>query len=216
MSVDSEVTAVESRLTGPKTELVAVFVIALSTLLSGWTVFQVTEWQRVRFKESDIAAGLSDEAQLLRLSANQLQIRDDEEFTTWQILRELDEEVAERFLFSQLRQAVIPLVAQWQIDEEAGEEPATPFEYPGYDAAILTDNADELTQQAETATERSDEASDISAEYALLSVFTTASLLLAGLVPHFSRSREQRILAGASSGMFLIALILILRLPISI
>lgn len=199
-----------------RTNMLAVLLMAVSTLSSSWSAYQSSLWNGVQIFRLNAAAALSREAEAKTTLAGQQRALDAAlvvEFSRdfYEGRRDLVKFFMER-MRPELRQAVEAWLAT-----QPGKNPnapSTPFAMPQY-RLKLDDQVLELEAKSGAIYDEARKANRTSDTYTLIGVIYTSALFLSGLVSGFDQKQVRRILLALSFSMLIVALAIMVRQPVT-
>jgi hypothetical protein len=199
-----------------RSNMLALWLMALATIGSAWSGYQSSLWDGIQIFLLQDAAALSRDSSKKAMMASQQRALDAALFV--QFAREYysgKRELAEFFIQRarpEFRQAIQAWVATQPAENP--NAPATPFVMPQYQVPAEAE-ATELGNKYTVTYDQARKANLNSDTYALLGVLFTASLFLAGLVAGFEDKRTRRTMMLFSLAALLIATVELIRLPVA-
>lgn len=186
-------------------EVVTVLLLALSTVGSAWSAFQVSRWNGIETDEARISAAARIDASRQYALATQLVAYDSA--VVAQYARAVVDDSAElqQFLRETLvRPGFLPILEEWQAEVDAGRFPANLLEDDEYLGDLFADSR-ESDAVAAAATTRSEEAGSYADEYIMLTLFFASALFFAGVTASFRTRFTKMILLTAATVTLLYA-----------
>ncbi len=198
--------------------VLATVLLALGTSLTAWSLFQIGEWDRVRFVESDRGDDLQSTAAAEVEAAERDALLDQGLYSDWLAARSRGDSLAAATLLGSFREPVRPLVEAWAQDLETAPAAVTnsPFDVPGYDVNRRVSDAAETSDAGAELHARGLEAADFASDYALVPVMFAASLLFAGLAPHIKDRHAQNAMLAIAAVVIVVGGLVIARLPVQL
>lgn len=180
-------------------EVVTVVLLALATVGSAWSAFQVARWNGVETDEARDSAAFRIDASREYSLATQIVAYDAAAVSQFGQAIAAGNEELEAFL----RQTIIrtgfePILAQWREEIDAGREPTNLLENREYLEELFAES-DALDAEALAATRRSEEAGNDADGYIRMTLFFATALFFAGITASFnSRLARILLLSGAA------------------
>ena len=199
-----------------RTNTIALFLMALSTLGSSWSGFQAALWggiQTFQLAEATKMGRLSAES---RLTANEDRNLDAALFMEYSRSMTENNGKLSDFLKARMRSEFQPAMAAWLATQPLANPsaPTSPFVMQDYHLKADQDARD----QEASATAKYNEAQRASLNsgtYAMLTVLFAVALFLAGLINGFDEARERWICIFLSVAMILFVTIILVTLPVA-
>ncbi|HSM66668.1 MAG TPA: hypothetical protein VK860_10220 [Ilumatobacteraceae bacterium] len=176
-----------------------VVLLALATVGSAWSAFQVARWNGVETDEARDSAAFRIDASREYSLATQIVAYDAAAVSQFGQAIAAGNEELEAFL----RQTIIrtgfePILAQWREEIDAGREPTNLLENREYLEELFAES-DALDAEALAATRRSEEAGNDADGYIRMTLFFATALFFAGITASFnSRLARILLLSGAA------------------
>ncbi len=217
-SPESETAAAESRrLLDRRLELFAVIIMSLTAVVTAWTGFQSAKWSGVmsiRFAEAN--ALRTDSVRFSDLASAQRAIDIDLGLNWVRAIDEGDERLAE-FLYNRfpdhLQVAVDAWVATDPLDNP--DAAATPFELEEYFLAD-TATADELNQRANERSQAARDANQRSDNYVVLTIVFALVIFFAALSTKLEHPRNRRFLLVGALALMVAGIAVLLSYPVEL
>ncbi len=179
-------------------EVATVLLLAVATVGSAWSAFQVSRWNGVETDEARVSASARIEASREYALATQLVAYDSAVVAQYAQAVVIDSVELQHFLRETLvRPGFLPILDEWQAEVDAGRFPANLLEDDEYLEGLFADSRAFDTTAAE-ATQRSEEAGAIADDYVTLTLFFATALFFAGVTASF-RSRLSKLILIAAS-----------------
>jgi hypothetical protein len=174
--------------------------LALATVGSAWSAFQVSRWNGVETDEARISAAFRIDASREYSLATQIVAYDAAAVSqVTQAIAAGNEELEEFLRQTIVRTGFEPILAQWREEVDAGREPTNLLENQDYLSGLFA-TSEEFDAEALAATQRSEEAGDNADGYIRMTLFFAMALFFAGITASF-KSRPARILLLAAAGI---------------
>jgi hypothetical protein len=213
----ADATQAERRGWGRRVELLSVFLIALTAVLTAWSAFEASKWggvMSIRFAEA--GATRTESVRAANLASQQTAI-DVGVFTDYADAVARNDDRLATFLRDRFPARLAAATDAWEATEPLTNPsaPGTPFEMQEYvveasqRAAELEREADDLAEGARDANQRGD-------NYTLTSIFLATVLLLAALSTKVASSRLQWSLLGIAVTIFVVTGVVIATYPVEI
>ena len=198
-------------------ELLAVLLMALTSILTAWTAFQSSKWggEMTTFLSQGTAAR-TESVRQSDLGSQQF-TTDNLLFSNWLNAEAAgDTELADFYIDrfpDELHEAFLVWVDLEPLDDP--DAPASPFETDEYvlesdiEAETLRERADDLAVEAAEANQTGD-------DYTLTTVIYAVVLLLAALSTKVRQARTETLLLGFAAAVFVGTTIVILTFPVAI
>lgn len=218
-------------------ELIATLLMALAAILTAWSGFQSAKWSGVQANSFSAAGASRTESTREDTAAGQIAQIDVTTYLNWlnAVVDDLEAGAIPEpssaggyaatsgtlsgFLYERLRPDFRPVVEQWVETQPfvTTGAPASPFALPSYDDSVpqrqaaleLQTEADELSEAARTANQRSD-------NYVVLTILSALVIFFGGLATKLTSSRNQTIALSMGAVIFLGTAIALIVLPIEI
>jgi hypothetical protein len=181
-------------------EIVTVALLALATVGSAWSAFQVSRWNGVETDEARNSAAFRIDASREYSLATQIVAYDAAAVGQFgQAIAAGNEELQEFLRQTIIRPGFEPILAQWRAEVDAGTEPTNLLENEDYLETLFAES-ESLDNEALAATERSEDAGDVADDYIRLTLFFASALFFAGITASFN-SRFAKILLLSAAGL---------------
>ncbi len=197
-----------------RVELVATIMLATAAVAIAWCTYQSTQWRGEQASDNSKASAARIESASASTRAGQLTQVDIATFTQWVDAYVAGNSELADFYRQRFRDEFTPAFDAWIATTPRTNPgaPKTPFAMPEYrvseadDAARLNAVADDRSEAASRANERSD-------EYVLAVVLFASSLFFAGMSTKLRSIRQQEVLVGLGAAIFLVAAVLLATFP---
>jgi hypothetical protein len=214
-----------------RTELVATIIMAMAAILTAWTGFQSAKWSGEQAKNfSQAGASRTESARFDNRAQSDISI-DVATFVAW--LEAVDSDVKSGavpsyeaaaeptpgtlsgFIFGRLREEFRPAFDAWlaAFVTDRTTAPATPFDMEEYVVADAVE-AERLVGQAQDFYAAAGENNETSDRYVLTTVLFALVLFFAGISSKLNSKRNQTIMVGMASFMFVAGVVIVFLLPI--
>lgn len=192
-----------------------VVLLALATVGSAWSAFQVSRWNGVETDEARDSAAFRIDASREYSLATQIVAYDAAAVSQFgQAIASGNEELEAFLRQTIIRTGFEPILAQWREEVDAGREPTNLLENRDYLEGLFAES-DALDAEALAATQRSEEAGDNADDYIRLTLFFASALFFAGITASF-RTRVPKIaLLAAASATLAVAGALLIDYPVA-
>lgn len=181
-------------------EIVTVVLLAVATVGSAWSAYQVARWNGVETDEARDSSSLRIDASREYSLATQIVAYDAAAVSQFgQAVSSGNEELQEFLRETIIRPGFEPILRQWREEIDAGMVPTNLLENDDYLRELFA-RSDELDVASLTATQRSEEAGDNADGYVRLTLFFATALFFAGITASFS-SRLARIMLLSAAGI---------------
>ncbi|MDD1720002.1 MAG: hypothetical protein LUQ25_08085 [Methanoregulaceae archaeon] len=197
-------------------EVFAVVLIALSTVLSSWCVYEAARWGGHQSLELSNANAYRSESVRATDVTTAYVIVDTQLFLSWVDAVGSNRTAEAAFIRERFRPEFVPALEAWLGTARPGEiiPDGTPFDMPQYQ--VMEDsNSTRLREQAEAAVQAAQDYAQISDNYVLNTVMFAMVLFLEGISTRWKSSKIQVSMLVLAAGIFLVAVRLMLLLPIS-
>lgn len=183
-------------------EVLTVVLLAVATVGSAWSAYQVSQWNGIETDEARVAASERIDASREYAVATQIIAYDGASVSQYAEALAGDNENLQTFL----RETIIrpdfrPLLDEWKQIVDAGGLPENLLEDEEYLADLL-EPSQASDAAALLATARSEEAGSHADDYVQLTLFFATALFFAGITASF-RTRFPRVLLLTASGVVL-------------
>jgi hypothetical protein len=181
------------RVSGRVIEVVTVALLALATVGSAWSAFQVATWNGIETDEARVSAASRIEASREYALATQLVAYDASSVTEYAQAVAADDVPLQQFLRSTIvRPAFVPILDSWEAELRAGRTPTNLLQDQDYLDGLFADSQ-ASDEQALAAADRSERAGDNGDDYIRLTLFFASALFFAGITGSF-RTRVPKLL----------------------
>jgi ABC-type Fe3+-siderophore transport system permease subunit len=202
-SGDSPGGRTSGRTTHRFTEVVTVLLLAVASVGSAWSAFQVSQWNGVETDAARASAGYRIEASREYSLATQIVAYDASAVGQYAQAIAAENVELQTFLSETIvRPGFRPIIDQWKQQIDAGELPTNLLENQEYLDELFA-ASDATDAKALAASIRSEEAGDTADDYIRLTLFFATALFFAGITASF-RTRFPRILLLTLAGATLV------------
>jgi hypothetical protein len=183
-------------------EIVTVALLAVATVGSAWSAYQVSRWGGVETDEARTSAAFRIDSSREHALATQIVAYDAASVSQLAAAIADDDLELQEFL----RDAIVrppfrPVLAEWREQLDAGGTPTNLIENEEYLSELFA-ASDEADAAALEATGRSEEAAGNADDYVRLTLFFATALFFAGITATFG-TRTARLLLLAAAGLVL-------------
>lgn len=176
--------------------------LALATVGSAWSAFQVSRWNGVETDEARRSASLRIDASREYALVTQTVAYDAAAVSQYAQAVSSENTNLQRFIRETIvRPGFIPILDSWEEQIAAGELPTNLLENREYLDGLLAPSLD-LDASALAATEESEAAGDTADDYIRLTLFFASALFFAGITASF-RTRAPKIALLVAAGVTL-------------
>lgn len=189
--------------------------LAVATVGSAWSAYQVARWNGVETDEARTSAALRIDGSREYALATQVIAYDAATVAQIAAATAADDPELVRFLRETLvRPGFVPILQEWQAQVAAGEIPTNLLADQEYldDLFAASRTADEA---AAAATAESEDAGDNADGYIQLTLFFASSLFFAGITASFSNRVSKLLLLTAAGVVLAVAGVILARYPIA-
>jgi hypothetical protein len=180
-------------------EIITVALLALATVGSAWSAFQVSRWNGVETDEARTSASFRIDASREYALATQTVAYDAASVSQYAQAVSTDNVDLQLFIRETIvRPAFVPILDSWEEQIAAGELPTNLLQNQEYLDALLEPSRD-LDAKALAATVASEEAGDTADDYIRLTLFFASALFFAGITASF-RTRLPKLLLLVAAG----------------
>jgi hypothetical protein len=196
-------------------EIVAAFLLALSTLAIAWSGYQAARWsglQAEKYSEATAARSLANRAEI---DADEERLEDVLNFNRWlEATTSGDADVVvlyERRFRDEFRPAFDAWIALDPLTD--AEAPPSPLDMPEY---VLADaeESERLEELAEVRFEEAKEATEHADEYVFTTVFFAAVLFFSGISLRFEWIKLRIVMLGLASVFLIYGLVKLATMPV--
>lgn len=196
-------------------EIVTVLLLALATVGSAWSAFQVSRWNGVETDEARDSAAFRIDASREYSLATQIVAYDAAAVSQFgQAIASGNEELEAFLRQTIIRTGFEPILAQWREEVDAGREPTNLLENRDYLEGLFAES-DALDAEALAATQRSEEAGDHADDYIRLTLFFASALFFAGITASFRTRVPKVALLAAAAATLAVAGALLIDYPVA-
>jgi hypothetical protein len=184
-------------------EILAVVLLALATVGSAWSAFQVSRWNGVETDAARTAASFRIDSSREYALATQTVAYDAASVSQYAQAVSTDNESLQRFIRETIvRPAFRPILDSWKQQTDAGELPTNLLQNQEYLDGLLAPSRD-LDAQALAASVESEDAGDTADDYIRLTLFFASALFFAGITSSFG-SRLPKVVLLVLAGVTLV------------
>lgn len=189
--------------------------LAVATVGSAWSAYQVSKWNGVETDETRASAALRIESSREFGLATQRAAHDAATVAQYAAAVASKNEALQEFLRATLvRPGFVPMFESWQAQIAAGQMPTNLLEDEDYVGELFAPS-DALDAEAGEATARSEEAGANGEDYIQLTLFFASALFFAGITASFSNRFSKIVLLLGSAVILAAAGVLLARYPIA-
>lgn len=201
--------------TGRIIEIVTVVLLALATVGSAWSAFQVSRWNGVETDEARTSAGHRIDASREYALATQTVAYDAASVSQYAQAVSTDNENLQRFIRETIvRPGFLPILDSWEAQVAVGELPTNLLQNQEYLDGLLEPSRD-LDARALAASERSENAGDTADDYIRLTLFFASALFFAGITASFGTRGPKIALLAAAGVTMAVAGALLIDYPVA-
>lgn len=183
-------------------EIITVLMLALATVGSAWSAFQVSRWNGVETDSSRASAALRIDASREYSLATQIIAYDAAAVSQYAQAVASDNAELQQFLRETIvRPAFLPILDSWEAQIQAGQLPTNLLQNQDYLDELLAPSQDR-DARALAATVKSEDAGDNADDYIRLTLFFASALFFAGVTASF-RTRLPKLLLLFGAGLIL-------------
>lgn len=196
-------------------EIVTVVLLAVATVGSAWSAFQVSRWNGVETDEARSSAVFRIEGSREFALATQIVTYDSITVSQYAAAVAEDNENLETFLKSTLvRPGFVELLEEWEAEIAAGQIPTNLLSDQEYlDELFAASNTADA--EAAAATVRAEEASTNGDDYIRLTLFFASALFFAGITASFANRLSKVLLLAGATAILVVAGVLLAGYPIA-
>jgi hypothetical protein len=203
------------RVSGRVIEVVTVVLLALATVGSAWSAFQVARWNGLETDDARVSAALRIEASRDYALATQLVAYDASSVTEYAQAVAAGNVPLQEFLRSTIvRPAFVPILDSWEADVRAGRTPTNLLQDQDYLDGLFADSR-ASDEQALAATDRSERAGDNGDDYVRLTLFFASALFFAGITGSFQTRLPKLLLLSLAAATLAVAGSLLAGYPVA-
>ncbi|MDH4148305.1 MAG: hypothetical protein OEY23_24370 [Acidimicrobiia bacterium] len=189
--------------------------LALGTLGSAWSAFQVSRWNGVETDEARTSASFRVDASREYALATQTVAYDAAAVSQYAQAISSDNANLQRFIRETIvRPAFLPILDNWEEQIAAGELPTNLLQNQEYLDALLEPSRD-LDAKALAASVQSEDAGDTGDDYIRLTLFFASALFFAGITASFSTRVPKLALLVAAGATLAVAGALLIDYPVA-
>jgi hypothetical protein len=194
---------------------VTVVLLAVATVGSAWSAYQVSKWNGVETDETRASAALRIESSREFGLATQSAAHDAATVAQYAAAVASKNETLQDFLRATLvRPGFVPMFESWQAQVAAGQTPTNLLEDEDYVGELFAPS-DALDAEAGEATARAEEAGANGEDYIQLTLFFASALFFAGITASFSNRLSKIVLLLGSAVILAAAGVLLASYPIA-
>ena len=196
-------------------EIVTVVLLAVATVGSAWSAYQVARWNGTETDEARTSGSLRIDASREYSLATQIVAYDAAAVGQFgQAVGAGNEDLQEFLRATIIRSGFEPILQQWRDEIDAGMVPTNLLENDDYLQELFA-KSDQLDADSLAAAQRSEEAGDNADGYVRLTLFFATALFFAGITASFS-SRTARIMLLSAAGVTVtIAIGMLISYPVA-
>ncbi len=196
-------------------EIVTVVLLAVATVGSAWSAYQVARWNGVETDEARSSGTSRIDASREYSLATQIVAYDAAAVSQFgEAVASGNEDLQEFLRETIIRPGFEPILQQWRDEIEAGVVPTNLLENDDYLRELFA-ASDELDAASLAAAQRSEEAGDNADGYVRLTLFFATALFFAGITASFSSRAARILLLSASAVTVAIAVGLLASYPVA-
>jgi hypothetical protein len=196
-------------------EIITVALLALATVGSAWSAFQVSRWNGVETDEARTSASFRIDASREYALATQTVAYDAASVSQYAQAVSTDNANLQLFIRETIvRPAFLPILDSWEAQIAEGELPTNLLQNQEYLDALLEPSRD-LDAKALAATVASEEAGDIADDYIRLTLFFASALFFAGITASFRTRLPKLLLIVAAGATLAVAGSLLVSYPVA-
>lgn len=189
--------------------------LAVATVGSAWSAYQVSKWNGVETDETRASAALRIESSREFGLATQSAAHDAATVAQYAAAVASKNETLQDFLRATLvRPGFVPMFESWQAQVAAGQTPTNLLEDEDYVGELFAPS-DALDAEAGEATARAEEAGANGEDYIQLTLFFASALFFAGITASFSNRLSKIVLLLGSAVILAAAGVLLASYPIA-
>ena len=196
-------------------EIVTVVLLAVATVGSAWSAYQVARWNGTETDEARKSGSLRIDASREYSLGTQIVAYDAAAVGQFgQAVASGNEELQEFLSATIIRSGFEPILQQWRDEIDAGMVPTNLLENDDYLRELFA-KSDELDAASLAAAQRSEEAGDNADGYVRLTLFFATALFFAGITASFSSRTARLMLLSAAGVTVAIAIGLLFSYPVA-
>jgi hypothetical protein len=203
------------RVSGRVIEVITVVLLALATVGSAWSAFQVARWNGLETDEARVSAASRIDASREYALATQLVAYDASSVTEYAQAVAAGNVQLQQFLRSTIvRPAFVPVLDSWEAQLRAGQTPTNLLEDQDYLDELFADSQ-ASDEQALAASDRSERAGDNGDDYVRLTLFFASALFFAGITASFQTRVPKLLLLALATATLAVAGSLLAGYPVA-
>ena len=196
-------------------EIVTVVLLAVATVGSAWSAYQVARWNGIETDEARNSGAFRIDASREYSLATQIVAYDAAAVGQFgQAVAAGNEDLQEFLRETIIRPGFEPILQQWREEIDAGMVPTNLLENDDYLRELFAES-DKLDAASLGATQRSEEAGDNADGYVRLTLFFATALFFAGITASFSSRTARLMLLSAAGVTVAIAIGLLVSYPVA-
>jgi ABC-type Fe3+-siderophore transport system permease subunit len=196
-------------------EIITVALLALATVGSAWSAFQVSRWNGVETDEARTSASFRIDASREYALATQTVAYDAASVSQYAQAVSTDNANLQLFIRETIvRPRFLPILDSWEAQIAEGELPTNLLQNQEYLDELLEPSRD-LDAQALAATVASEEAGDTADDYIRLTLFFASALFFAGITASFRTRLPKLLLIVAAGATLAVAGALLVSYPVA-
>lgn len=183
-------------------EVLTVLLLALATVGSAWSAYQVSQWNGVETDEARLSAAFRIDGSREYALATQIVAYDAASVTQYAEAAVAGNTDLQLFLRETIvRPGFLPILEDWQAQVDAGELPTNLLQDEEYLGDLFA-KSDAADAGALAAAARSEEAGNNADDYIQLTLFFAMALFFGGITPSF-RTRIPKLMLLSAAGLIL-------------
>lgn len=196
-------------------EIVTVLLLAVATVGSAWSAYQVARWNGVETDEARASAVFRIEGSREYALATQIVAYDSATVSQYAAAVSTDNERLQEFLRTTLvRPGFLPVLESWEAQIAAGQTPTNLIADEDYLDELFA-AADGADADAAGANARSEDAGANADDYIRLTLFFASALFFAGITASFSNRLSRLMLLFGAGGILAVAGVLLAGYPVA-
>jgi hypothetical protein len=196
-------------------EILTVVLLAVATVGSAWSAYQVSRWNGVETDEARASAVLRIESSREYALATQIVSYDSSSIAQFAAAVASGNQNLQDFLRATLiRPGFVPVFESWEAQVEAGQTPTNLLADEDYLGELFA-VSDGLDADAGEATLRSEQAGANGDDYIQLTLFFASALFFAGITASFNNRLPRILLLTGSAAVLAVAGVLMSGYPIA-
>jgi hypothetical protein len=194
---------------------VTVLILALATVGSAWSAYQVARWNGVETDEARASAVFRIDGSREYALATQIVAYDSATVGQYAAAAAADNQALRDFLRETLvRPGFVPVFERWEAQIAAGETPTNLLADEGYLSELFA-ASDAADENAATASLLSEEAGSHADDYIRLTLFFASALFFAGITASFSNRLSKLLLLFGAGAILAVAGVLLAGYPVT-